>query len=765
MSEQKPAGKNIILCSDGTGNSGGKGNGTNVWRIFEALDLSGGRQVAFHDDGVGTQDFKLFKAIGGATGWGLGRNIRELYASLVRVYDDGDRIYLFGFSRGAYTVRSLANLIHRCGILDRHAFDTPDDLEREIFRLYDAYRRLDPTQNPPQKLPRTPPANYWRDAEDVIAFIGVWDTVDAIGVPFDGLREWFRKYMPWNHHAYELNPWVKSAFHALAIDDERKSFHPLLFDESEASIGGCQVEQVWFSGVHSNVGGGYPKDQIAYTSLHWMMRKAANADYDLYDGYVPLRFHNGARKQYDDAANPHGKLYDSRSGAMAYYRYSPRDIAKLCASANAGPPKIHDSVFVRITRRTGGYAPCNIPLSYEVSEPRSSLGRATPADRSTSTTIMQRAKDLTGRRRILYFLFLTVSALFLCVVVWQAMFPLEAGNPASSATSTNKFLKHLEAFALLVVGALESTVKAFTPDFLAGAIDAAFSRVGWLMGFGGIFGLLIWRRQYLKKLVGDLAGLGWRAIYLESVLQQSAPANGDKAAQRQQQRDKLQGLKSKVEVSTFTADAWAGSKMGIGKLVRAVFSVSLVAVGTYLVGWYHPESDWSDACSVPKQSAVISNNTWLVPHFRTSDPCYRTGIQLQMGTTYSFRVKAAGWADANIPAGPDGFVEKPESLTAFLIELWRPMLRAEGTPYFVMMGQIVGTSKKSKDTKHEEAEKLITKGDPFEIGSNHATFSSPASGKLILFVNDVLCRLCPPGTFGFYANNKGTAAVTIQKTK
>jgi uncharacterized protein (DUF2235 family) len=109
MTESHQSGKNIVLCSDGTGNAGGKGRGTNVWRLFQAVDLSKGDQVAFHDDGVGTQDFKFLKAIGGATGAGLGQNIRQLYASLVRVYDDGDRVYLFGFSRGAYTVRSLAN--------------------------------------------------------------------------------------------------------------------------------------------------------------------------------------------------------------------------------------------------------------------------------------------------------------------------------------------------------------------------------------------------------------------------------------------------------------------------------------------------------------------------------------------------------------------------------------------------------------------------------------------------------------------------------
>src|SRR5918993_271152 len=99
--------KNLVLCSDGTGNSGGKLNGTNVWRLFLAVDQDlappdqGRRQVAFHDDGVGSESFKILRFIGGAFGWGISRNLCELYEFLIQTYDPGDDIYLFGFSRGA----------------------------------------------------------------------------------------------------------------------------------------------------------------------------------------------------------------------------------------------------------------------------------------------------------------------------------------------------------------------------------------------------------------------------------------------------------------------------------------------------------------------------------------------------------------------------------------------------------------------------------------------------------------------------------------
>ena len=115
--------KNIIICSDGTGNTANKGRGTNVFKLFEAVDLTrpnhpkdGLPQVAIYDDGVGTERLKFLKILGGAFGWGLGRNVKQLYTDLARTYSPDDGIFLFGFSRGAFTVRTLAGLIDTYGI-------------------------------------------------------------------------------------------------------------------------------------------------------------------------------------------------------------------------------------------------------------------------------------------------------------------------------------------------------------------------------------------------------------------------------------------------------------------------------------------------------------------------------------------------------------------------------------------------------------------------------------------------------------------------
>ena len=171
--------KNIILLSDGTGNGAAKRNKTNVWQLYDALDLHRDDQVAFHDDGVGSQEFLPFKLIGGAIGWGLKRNVRELYKFLCRNYKTDDRIYLFGFSRGAFTVRMLAGMIDYCGVYTDYKDE--QDLDKAARENYNAFRSSFKTG----LLTRGLRAFFGR-TEPVaphhipgIEFIGVWDTVDA----------------------------------------------------------------------------------------------------------------------------------------------------------------------------------------------------------------------------------------------------------------------------------------------------------------------------------------------------------------------------------------------------------------------------------------------------------------------------------------------------------------------------------------------------------------------------------------------------------
>lgn len=354
--------KNIIICSDGTGNTAIKDRGTNVFKLFEAVDLNGHRadpkltpQVALYDDGVGTESFLPLKLLGGAFGWGLKRNVLDLYTGLVRIYDPGDRIYLFGFSRGAFTVRTLAGLIAKCGILNWELTATTDAMTKAVAAAYSTYRRGYRTwlwrvlhaksEQDVRGSSTAAMANFKAerrafDAE--ICFMGVWDTVDAVGGPFhisDIINTLIYRFKFPDH---KLSDKVRCAVQALSIDDARAAFEPLLWE------GQSNVDQVWFAGVHSNVGGGYPKQGVSLVTLDWILQKAATNG---------LRILPDDRQRYWEHGSVDDKLYDSRAGLGVFYRWKPRNMHALSEGHKAGTPKVHLSVLERIAHGTEGYAP------------------------------------------------------------------------------------------------------------------------------------------------------------------------------------------------------------------------------------------------------------------------------------------------------------------------------------------------------------------------------------------------------------------------
>ena len=400
--------KNIVICSDGTGNRGGKTRGTNIWRIFNAVNRyhPDVKQITYYDDGVGTEDLLWLRLLGGSFGCGLSRNILQAYAYLAMNYEKGDRVFLFGFSRGAFTMRSLAGMICRCGLITRENLVRVGWRKRECIlkRILCAYRSakgVKDTHDKEDEAARIRRISNALKISDIdlrpvpIHFIGVWDTVDAVGVPFDELklvdyfwRKVFKRRL-WGFHDCLPHRLVSHAYQALSIDDERKTFHPNVWDCPDSNTGtnsdkentrnsnasGKQViEQVWFAGVHSNVGGGYPKDSLSLIPLDWMMGKA--------DAHG-LRFLDYRWKEFRDAADAHGRIYDSRAGLGVFYRYAPRDLYEQPAPPPPDNAKfreviiytlkklfgrlkmverpcsslIHFSVFDRIKRGTNYYAP------------------------------------------------------------------------------------------------------------------------------------------------------------------------------------------------------------------------------------------------------------------------------------------------------------------------------------------------------------------------------------------------------------------------
>lgn len=252
--------KRIGIFADGTWNAPSRGDATNVLDMARAVSPRAGEteQIAFYDWGVGTDRKKI---AGGITGAGIDKNIMDCYRFLVHNYNAGDELYFFGFSRGAYTVRSLAGFIRNCGLLQRpHAHRIPD-----AYRLYRKRSR--------SSSPGAPEAVEFRARHAVaditpIQFVGVWDTVGALGIPVPfwgtlGEREFL-------FHDTEPSRIIRRARHAVAIDENREDFEPTLWRDKP----GMDLLQVWFAGVHSDVGGGYGEKGLSHCAAQWILREA-----------------------------------------------------------------------------------------------------------------------------------------------------------------------------------------------------------------------------------------------------------------------------------------------------------------------------------------------------------------------------------------------------------------------------------------------------------------------------------------------------------
>src|SRR3954447_1727196 len=264
--------KRLVVCCDGTWNRADQPAPTNVKKLYEAVARSDSAgQVAKYEPGVGTRP--LEHILGGGFGVGLSRNVQECYAFIVNNYEPGDELFFFGFSRGAFTARSLAGLVRNSGILLRRDRDMVED-------AYKLYRSRDPGNAPWEAG-----AKRFRDEhacvqEPEITFIGVWDTVGALGIPVHGLSPpWLTKSFAF--HDTTLSSFVKNGYHALSIDERRGPFQPTLWVKKRNADGsfepppaGQTVEQVWFSGVHSDVGGGYAEPDLSELPLHWLAERA-----------------------------------------------------------------------------------------------------------------------------------------------------------------------------------------------------------------------------------------------------------------------------------------------------------------------------------------------------------------------------------------------------------------------------------------------------------------------------------------------------------
>jgi uncharacterized protein (DUF2235 family) len=319
--------KRLVVCLDGTWNSPDQGkNPTNVVKIMEAVrptDGAGTRQITFYDAGIGADAGRIDRITDGFTGRGLEQNVRDGYRFLAHNWEPGDEIYLFGFSRGAFTARSLCGFLSACGLLERHAM-------RRLLEAWELYR-LPEEQRPPDRLAALRAVSR---CDVKVECIGVWDTVGALGVPGELLQAFNRDH---RFHDTELCDMVDCAFHAVAIDEKRGPFGPTLWQKPKGErLRQRVVEQVWFPGVHSNVGGSCADAGLSDLALHWMIRRV--------QAHTALAFD----ERYITAhvkPDPMAEIYESRSALYTDSKIYPYQ--RLI-----GQNAVKGSVFRRLVART-----------------------------------------------------------------------------------------------------------------------------------------------------------------------------------------------------------------------------------------------------------------------------------------------------------------------------------------------------------------------------------------------------------------------------
>ncbi|KAF2021550.1 hypothetical protein BU24DRAFT_22468 [Aaosphaeria arxii CBS 175.79] len=332
--------KRLIVACDGTwlnsdnGMVNGKlpvpSNVTRISRAIKTVSQDGIPQIVNYHYGLGTQGGKLDRLISGTTGEGLGDTVREAYSFLANNYHHGDEIFLLGFSRGAFTARSIAGLIGEIGLLTKKGLHALPEIHKDV------QHRRDPryvAKNPDIPFPNKPSAEDPRYADELerrgltrldipIKAIAVWDTVGSLGTPRIG---WLTKVGLQSGESKEmafydtkLHGCVENAFQALALDEKRSAFSPAVWEKGEGNR--TTLRQVWFPGVHSNVGGGYSDQQLANITLAWMMSQLEPL-LDMRDEYLFEQDDETARDYHKTGQKVRpwsfGEIYNSMTGLFS----------------------------------------------------------------------------------------------------------------------------------------------------------------------------------------------------------------------------------------------------------------------------------------------------------------------------------------------------------------------------------------------------------------------------------------------------------------
>ncbi len=357
--------KKLIVCADGTWSNPSQKDReqyrpSNVVKIASSLapcDSQGNNQIIYYEPGIGTEGL-VDPWVSGFTGVGLSRSVRAAYTFLIHNYQPGDLVYCFGFSRGAFVVRSLCGLVGKVGLLKRQYVFLCD----EAFELY---RTTDVEAESPEMADfrngRVHPDPI-DDARNpfIVHFVGVWDTVGALGVPVGGMAGWTSTGLAF--HDTTLNPHLPYAYHALAIDERREAYTPAVWKRAP-SAHNRDVQQVWFCGAHGNVGGGYEDMGLASIAFIWLKEKAQSCGLEFDQQYI--------QDNYYKEQNHLGELRDSAVGVFKWLPKRDRTIGELGEDGSTviTGECIHESVLLRRKEMGDGYAPPNLTAEIHTKVP------------------------------------------------------------------------------------------------------------------------------------------------------------------------------------------------------------------------------------------------------------------------------------------------------------------------------------------------------------------------------------------------------------
>lgn len=693
----------LLVFADGTGNAFSQSE-TNVWRLYRDLDKQSGRQMARYLPGVGTSSIGVIRWLDAATGFGVPSNVRKLYRFLCWNWRPGDRIFLIGFSRGAFTVRTLAGLIAHQGLMPREMGQcevSTAEMRRNAKGAWRAYRVASVPRRGPVRLWRAigrvcvglkrrifgqaphseiesglpndrAPVMRWKAQEEIafataapsrgvrVDFLGVFDTVEAFGLPIEELRRPIGVlFFPLKFDNTLCAASVRRASHALAVDEARQTFDAVRFDLSSRRW--QTIRERWFPGVHSDIGGGYPDDHNSVAPLAWMKEEMQGER---------VRFLNGDDGAVASRRFPRAPIHNSRSGFGVAYRYQPREIAQ---DDEADPVLKH-----KITDGLDGYAPISLPGGCRIAG-QPPLGAMKPS-------VAAAVKALIFRRRLMNRL-LVLVLLFFVLAPW--LFPPQGPG-----------------------GGLQAIVDLGWKGWWLKGIRSS----GWFGVAAALVGLAAWLRNlHLEDHIHDVAAGGW------------TDGGQDPKAPR-----------------------WLAARMGAlnRQWLDGLFVMALVIMAAMVLvrnGDRIAQAFSARAHCVAVQPAPALGS---VQDFDPALPCMQIA-DVRAGVTYSIGLaQTQGFFDWYIPAPIKGFA------SAGRLQRWTEgARRAPDALWFAPLVQL-GRDGSPQPLAVSVATTLpatCVPGQPFQ-----ARFTADRDGPLFFFVNDLRVL---PGLF--YGNNHGRARLVV----